>query len=548
MRMKDQILSLILTVLASSVCYFGGALQAQEAGGFAASASRTVNFPISCIRGVEPEFNRAIELLHSFEYPESERVFRLILDADPDCGMARWGVAMNRWHPLWALPSATDLATASAMLAQINISMLTEREAGYVAALKLFYTDTKSLSHQTRALSYRDRMAQVYEDNLNDPEAAVFYALSLLATADPTDKTYANQFKAAGLLNWVRNSQPHHPGVLHYIIHSYDYPGMAHLALDAATIYADVAPDSAHAQHMPSHIFTRLGLWDRSISSNHDSTASAAEYTERAQLPGHYDEGLHSIDYLMYALLQTARDDEARQLLDDLHAIGKANDQNFKVAYTYAAAPARYALERREWSEATRNRLLPEDFPWHEFAWARSIHHFARGIGAARSGRIDLASRELDQIREISTALPVTTLPYWREEVFVHHDALLSWIELAQGEVDTALALAEAAADREDAVDKHPVTPGEVLPARELFADMLLELGRHDEALDQYRLVLSGSPSRANALLGAGKAAAQLGIRSAALDYYRVLLNQSESGNQDRRGLREARQYVDGGD
>jgi len=531
--------------LALGVSIFGGALHAQES---VEGGSRTVEFSTSCHQSVEAEFSRAVELLHSFEYPESESVFRSVLSTDPDCGLARWGVAMNRWHPLWALPSEADLATGSEMLSQIDVAILTEREAGYVAALKLFYSDTQSQPHQARAIAYRERMAHVYKDNLNDPEAAVFYALSILSTADPTDKTYANQFKAAALLNWVRSSQPHHPGVLHYIIHSYDYPGMAHLALDAATIYSDVAPDSAHAQHMPSHIFTRLGLWDRSIYSNHDSTASAADYTNRAQLPGHYDEGLHSIDYLMYALLQAARDVEAKQLLEDLRALGRANVQNFKVAYTHAATPARYVLERRQWSEATQLRLLPEDFPWREFDWARSIHHFARGIGAARSGSVDLARTELDEILKIRAGLSDTTLPYWREEVFVHHDALLSWIELDQGNAEVALELAKAAADTEDAVDKHPVTPGEVLPARELFADMLLELGRHDEALEQFQIVLAGSPNRANALLGAARAAALAGNRDSARDYYEALLDQSKSGNQDRTGLQEAHQYVGASD
>jgi tetratricopeptide (TPR) repeat protein len=328
---------------------------------------------------------------------------------------------------------------------------------------------------------------------------------------------------------------------LHYLIHAYDYPGMAHLALPAATIYAGVAPDSAHAQHMPSHIFTRLGLWGRSISSNYDSTASAEDYTRRASLPGHYDEGLHSIDYLMYALLQTARDDEAAQLLSRLHGIGKAHVDNFKVAFTYASAPARYALERRQWAEAAQLTLLPMDFPWHEFEWARSIHHFARGIGAVRSGELDLARQELAVIEDIAAGLTDTVLPYWREEVLVHADAVSSWIAYAEGDTDTALRLAEAAADREGAVDKHPVTPGEVLPARELFADMLLELGRYAEALGQYRTVLAGSPNRTNAVIGAARASAGSGDASAAVQYYEAVIDQTSDGNPDREGLSEAR-------
>jgi len=535
---KDIVLVTLLS------CFSCGALVAQEAPVLTEGGSGSIDFQTSCSTAIRSDFNHAVALLHSFEYPESERVFRSILDADPDCGMARWGIAMNRWHPLWALPSQNALEVGAEALADIDLSGVTSREAGYISALQAFYANAETLAHQTRALAYQQRMAQVYEEDLDDPEAAVFYALSLLATADPTDKSYVNQFKAAGLLNWVREDQPHHPGVLHYIIHSFDYPGLAHLALGPATIYADVARDSAHAQHMPSHIFTRLGLWDRSISSNHDSTSSATEYTRRAQLSGHYDEGLHSIDYLMYALLQTARDVEAAQLLDELRAIGKANNQNFKVAYTYAASPARYALERRQWAEASETALLPNDFPWHEFGWARSIHHFARGIGAARSGQIDLARQELQEIHEIAAELPGDTLPYWREEVFVHADALSSWVALLNGDSETALELASAAAAREDSVDKHPVTPGEVLPARELFADMLLEVDRPSEALDQYQIVLEGSPNRANALLGAARAADQLDSRATAAKYYGQLLDQSKSSDTDRDSLREAREFV----
>ena len=540
--------TLLLPYLAANVVVLvlllPAVIQAQEQVAASSSESGLVDFSTSCDAAVTSDFNRATELLHSFEYPASEAVFRAILEVDPTCSMARWGVAMNMWHPLWALPGQDALEAGAAMLDGIDYSTVTAREAGFIDALALFYADNRAIAHRTRALAYQDRMAQVYMENLDDPEAAIFYALSLLATADPTDKGYGNQFKAAGLLNWVRESQPYHPGVLHSLIHSYDNPGLAHLALNAAMIYADVAPDSAHAQHMPSHIFTRLGMWDRSISSNHDSTASAAEYTERAQLPGHYDEGLHSIDYLMYALLQMARDAEAKQLLDDLRAIGKTNLDNFKVAFAYASSPARYALETRQWVEASQIELLPTDFPWEEFGWARSIHHFARGIGAARSGNLESANKERDTIREIAAALPDATLPYWREEVFVHEEAVSSWIALIEGDPEAALRLARTAADREDAVDKHPVTPGEVLPARELLADMLLQLERGGEALEHYQIVLIGSPNRANALLGAARAAAQSGDAVVAAAYYQTFLGQTESGNQSRDGVREARAYL----
>ena len=345
---------------------------------------------------------------------------------------------------------------------------------------------------------------------------------------------YSNQFRSAGLLNWVRESQPTHPGALHYIIHSYDFPGLAHLALSAAQEYATAAPDSAHAQHMPSHIFTRLGLWEQSLSSNHNSTRSAAEYTKRANLPGHYDEGLHSMDYLMYAMLQTARDEEAANLVRQLADISRTDTENFKVAYTYASSPARYVLERRAWSEAANLAVVRDDFAWQEFGFALSIHHFARGIGAARSGQIEGARVELARIKEIQALLPASTLTYWREQVQVHIDALNAWVLMSDGKMDAAIKSAKAAADLEDSVDKHPVTPGEVLPARELLADLLLEAGRYTSALVEYEAVLKNAPNRLNALVGAVEAAENSGRTGLAASFRRTIRTQVENGSGPR--------------
>ena len=497
-----------------------------------------VHFENSCKPVVQEQFDHAVTLLHSFEYTETIRRFDRIIEQDPGCAMAYWGVAMSIWHPLWAPPSEDDLRRGAAILDIAPLDHVTDREAGFINALKAFFSSTDTSSNRQRVLDYEARMSEVYRDNLDDPEAVVFYALAVRSTAQAHDKSYAQQFKAAALLNWLLITQPTHPGVLHYIIHSYDYPALAHLSLDAALTYADAAPDSAHAQHMPSHIFTRLGMWDRSLASNHDSTASAAEYTERAHLPGHYDEGLHSMDYLMYAMLQTARDEEARELLLKLRNISRTDTENFKVAYTYASSPARYALERREWQEASRLELIREaEFPWQEFDWARSIHYFARGIGAARSGQIANAHTELAKIVKIREELPDTLLPYWREEVQVHVDTVTSWILLAEGDEDGALRLAAIAADREDAVDKHPVTPGEVIPARELYADMLLETGQYAEALEQYQTVLAGSPKRLNALLGAADAARRANDNVLADQYGDIVREQTRFGNPDRAGL-----------
>ncbi len=525
-------------IIVSSLFVLAGILL--MAGRASAAESILVQFETSCAPEVKADFNQAVTLLHSFEYPESARIFREIIDRDQACAMARWGVAMSIWHPLWAPPSKAGLEKGTKLLEGTAGMDTTPRETAYIEALKAFYSSTDIRTNRDRARAYEAAMSHVYANNLDDPEAAVFYALAIRATAEPSDKTYAQQFKSVALLNWVKETQPHHPGVLHYLIHAYDAPGLAHLALGAAKTYAAAAPNSTHAHHMPSHIFTRLGLWEKSIASNHDSIRAAADYTRQANLSGYHGPGLHGMDYLMYAMLQTARDAEAQELLNELLNVGMTDTEDFAVAFAYASAPARYVLERRQWQEASELTLGPPHFQWQEFGWARAIHHFARGIGAARSGQLDKARAEWATLKRLQEALPGTTLLYWREEVQVEMDAVMSWISLAEGHTGEALRLASAAAEREDAVDKHPVTPGEILPARELYADMLLEVGDHAGALAQYRAVLETSPNRLNALLGAAKAATGTGDQKLAAEYYSVVREQTRSGNRERVGLGQA--------
>jgi len=521
------------TSLISMICLL--TISMADAASEPEASSSNLHFENSCSPAIQEQFRYGVTMLHSFEYPETSRVFSELIETEPGCAMAYWGAAMSLWHPLWAPPSAEDLLRGAALLAETELLETTDRERAYINALGTFFSDTNPDTHAARAQSYTDAMAHAYGDSYEtDPESAVFYALALLASAEPLDKTYCNQFKAAGLLNWVGESQPTHPGVLHYTIHSYDFPGLAHLALSAATVYAQAAPDSAHAQHMPSHIFTRLGLWEQSLSSNHDSTRSAAMYTERAHLPGQYDEGLHSMDYLMYAMLQMARDEEAAALLEDLAEIERTDSENFKVAYTYASSPARYALERREWAEAAELSLVRQDFAWENFGFAQSIYRFARGLGAARSDQIEQARQEIEAIRALQSAMPASTLTYWREQVQVHIDVVTAWVLLAEGDTGQALDLASTAADLEDSVDKHPVTPGEVLPARELYADMLLQTEAPERALMEYQTVLRHSPNRLNALLGASIAAESTGQSELAKRYREMIRIQVKNGSGPR--------------
>jgi len=521
----------ILYLMVGALASVSHAVFAEEA----ADSVRAVHFKNSCGEDIRDQFDYGITMLHSFEYPETTRVFGELIGQEPSCAMAYWGAAMSVWHPLWAPPSVADLRRGAELLTAAHELDASPRERAYLEALGVFFSDQDPASHVDRVNGYALAMSKVYHNNFeSDPESAIFYALALLAAADPRDKSYNNQFRSAGILNWVRESLPRHPGVLHYIIHSYDFPGLAHLALSAAEEYAKAAPNSAHAQHMPSHIFTRLGLWEQSLSSNHDSTRSAAEYTERANLPGHYDEGLHSMDYLMYAMLQTARDNEAAALLERLEDIDRTDTENFKAAYTYASSPARYVLERRAWEEAANLELVRENLAWQDFGFALSIHHFARGIGAARSGQLDRAREELATIKDIQTQMPAATLPYWREQVQVHIDAITAWVLVSEERTKEALASARSAADLEDAVDKHPVTPGEVLPARELLADMLLEVGDPSRALVEYEKVLDNAPKRLNALIGAFKAAELSGQPVLAATYRAAIQEQIRNGTGPR--------------
>ncbi|MDA1372669.1 MAG: hypothetical protein O2971_18190 [Proteobacteria bacterium] len=502
-----------------------------------AADSTQLHFQNTCRADVHAEFDSAVALLHSFEYPESTAAFNAIAEKDPDCAMAYWGLAMNIWHPLWARPSRQDLQNGASVLSRTESLSVSSREASYINALKSFFSSDDVATHVERAGMYEENMRQLYTANIDDPEAVIFYALALLTTADPADSTYAKSYQSASLLNWAKDSQPSHPGVLHYLIHAYDKPELAHLALEVAEHYAEAAPDSTHAQHMPSHIFTRLGLWEKALASNVDSTRSAEEFTHRANLPGHYDEGLHSLDYLMYAMLQSARDEEAADLLDKLSTIDNTDVDSFKVAYTYAATPARYVMERQQWQDASNLELLHPDFPWQEFQWAQSIHHFARGVGAARSNQLERAKSELSRIIAIRENLSSSIAPYFSEQVQIHIAHVDAWIQFGEGNSEDALQLSAQTADREDSVVKHPVAPSEVIPARELYADMLFESGMYAESLEQFQIVLSNYTNRLNALVGVARAAEELGNIELSEIYREFIRVQTLAGNQQRNSL-----------
>jgi hypothetical protein len=468
----------------------------------------TVAFSQSCDEKVRPDFNLATSLLHSFEYTEAEKVFAKVIDEDPECLMAYWGAAMCNFHPLWAPPGPDELQKGSKIIAlarSINKDK-TSRESDYLEAIATIYDQWNSLDHHTRVLKFEKASARITEKYPDDKEAAIFYALALDAAADPNDKSFQNQKKAGDILNAIFVNEPNHPGIAHYIIHNYDYPELAELALPAARKYASIAAASAHAQHMPSHIFTRLGLWDESIQSNIKSITAAQCYAQNLGVNGHWDEELHALDYLIYAYLQKAADDKALEQINYLKTIEEVFPQNFKGAYSFASMPARYALERKDWASASKLELEPAHFPWNKFLWEKANVNFGRLLGAVHINKLKDAKTELVQLQHIYAQLTNANDTYRANLVLIQVKTGEAWIKLEQGQKMQAIKLMTEAADMEDSTAKHPVTPGEILPARELLGDMYLEIGDFTNALKAYEADLSRHPNRFNGLYGAGLA------------------------------------------
>jgi len=508
-----------------------------------------VRFQVSCRPDVAPEFTRATALLHSFGYEESRRSFEAVAAKDPSCGMAYWGIAMTHYHQIWAPPTAAELAEGSAAAAKAReLSAKTDRERGYIAAVSAFYESADSRDHQARAAAYRDAMDALSKRFPDDHDATIFYALALLGTAPPSDATYANQKKAAAILNGLLPSEPEHPGIAHYMIHAFDYPALAQDALPAARAYAKIAPSSPHALHMPSHIFTRLGLWQESIASNVDSAASGRRLVALRQPGAASYETLHALDYLEYAYLQVGDDARAKRVLDETAASKTFDQGTFQAGFAVAAVPARWTLERRDWAAAAALEPPSASLDWEQFAYAPAVTEFARAIGAARSGDADRARQALGRIESIHARLAKSPVPGpydWASHVESLRLAAAAWVGWAEGRKDGALELARAAAELDEKTGKHPVTPGSMLPPRELLGDMLLEAGRPADALVAYDAALRDSPGRFNGLYGAARAAQLAGDSARARGLYAKLVAQCVA-DSPRPELAAARRYLDG--
>jgi Tetratricopeptide repeat len=505
-----------------------------------------VDFETSCSGKVKKDFNLAIALLHSFEYDEAEKVFAKIIYEEPGCAMAYWGVAMCNYHEVWpSPPTQAELEKGNKIISIAqSLPQKSKRETDYINAIALFYKDWNTTDHHTRSLNFGNAMEKIYRTYPDDKEAAIFYALSLDAVADPADKTFSNQRKAGAILNALYPGEPNHPGIVHYIIHTYDYPELAALALPAARKYASIAPSSAHAQHMPSHIFTRLGLWDECIQSNLASISSARCYAESAGIRGHWDEELHAMDYLVYAYLQKGENNLAKEQCDYLKTISEVYPADFKEAYAFAAIPARYALENKLWKDAAGLQLHPANFPWQNFPWQKAIIHFTRLLGFVHIGKLDSAKTELKNLNRIHDTLMAQKDPYKANQVQIQIKTSEAWIVWKEGKNNEALTLMNVAAGMEDKTEKSPVTPGEVLPAMELLGDMLLQMNKPGEALDAYEADLKKHPNRFNGLYGAGSAAERSNNFEKAKTYYQQLTGIANPGDSNRPELETARSFL----
>ena len=475
-----------------------------------------VHFPTSCNAQVQPVFERGLTLLHSFAYARAAKVFEEVSAKDPGCGMAQWGIAMSYFHTIWGPPTEDEFAAGrTAARKAATVGAPSDRERDYIAAIGAYYQGDE---HRARVVAYEKAMTGVAERNPADHEAAIFQALAILGVAynSPPDKTYARQKEAAKILNHLLAVEPQHPGIAHYMIHSFDYPELAELALPAARAYAGIAPSAPHALHMPSHIFTRLGMWKESIESNIASARTAQAWIARTHAGATAFDALHAMDYLEYAYLQTGQDEKAREIAEGAAKVTSFDVPQFAAGYALAAIPARHALERRAWKEAAALTAQPATFPWAKYPYAEAIVHFARAVGGARAGALDTARREVATLVGIQAALKGQKGFDWATQVEIQRRAAAGWLARAENKDAEALELMRSAAALEDSTDKHPVTPGSILPAREQLADLLSELGQPAAAFAEYEASLRSAPARLNSYDGAAQAAERAGKKQEA--------------------------------
>jgi tetratricopeptide (TPR) repeat protein len=523
MKKRSAIAVLILAVSVST-SGVGRAQQPREQLG-------KVDFSNSCSPAVQDQLQRSVAMLHSFRYGEGEKAFREVLAQDPSCAIATWGIAaLLMSNPLAGVGASKEGAErAQAAIDQgRKIGAKTPREQRYIDAVAAYYEDFANRPERTRQLNRAKAFQALAERYPEDDEAQIFAALYIAATQSQADQSYKAYLAAADVLEKQFAKHPDHPGVAHYLIHSYDAPPIAAKGLTAARRYAGIAPAAPHALHMPSHIFTRVGAWTESIETNARSAVAAKR-------EGDGDEQAHAMDYMVYAYLQLARDAEAQRVIEESSQLGRV--VRFAAPYAVAAMPARYAIERGDWAAATKLTPRPSAFPFTE-----ALTHFARGLGAARTGDAAMAEKEGLELARLRDALKTAKSEYWATEVELNRLGVAAWTALTQGKQDEALTLMRSAADLEDRNEKHIVTPGRILPARELLGDMLLQLKRPGEALKEFETVQTREPERFRSYYGAAQAAAQSGDKAKAKRYFAKLVE--VAGQSARPEISQARAFL----
>jgi len=497
-----------------------------------------VHFKVECNAEAQKEFDLAMAYYHSFAFGFMTAPLERVLKADPQCGMAHWARALASLNNPFARPVIVTphaLADGAAALDAARATGLkSEREHGYVEATAAFYRDHDKLNHRTRAQAFEaelEKLAQRYPD---DREAAILHALVLSANFDPTDKQYTNQLRAARILEPIFKAMPDHPGAAHYLIHSYDYPPIAKQGIDAARRYSKIAPDASHAQHMPSHIFTRVGWWRDSIESNRASAKSDAERGWNS---------MHAYDYMVYAHLQLNQDQAARAVMNEAFGLAKKPD-HVAAAYAYAAIPARLALERGDWAAAANLELTPaaaSGFPWQKYPFAEAVNAFARGVGAARMKDVAAAQAEVKRLQQLRDAMTALKSAYWADQIDINAEVVTGLAAIADGHNDEGVETLRKAAAREDATEKHAVTPGPIVPAREVLASVLLELGKPADALREYEAALTREPNRLRSTLGAAQAAERAGDAAKARAYNSKVAELTDAADAPRPEVVQAR-------
>ena len=554
--------------------FFGGALfPAVLIGGFTALSAETsgvpepgdlrtagtVDFPVSCTSAAQAEFIHGVALLHSFFYEEARRIFTDVAAKDPTCAMAQWGIAMTWWHPIWTPPTSDEMSAGKAAADKaMAMKAGTDRERRFITALNAYYNTPDSptsgqvgqschgpVGARDRVIAYEKAMRDLYDRYSDDFEAQTFYALAVLSVgyATPTETTLSKQLQAAVILEKLWKKNPNHPGVVHYLIHCYDYPAFAARGLAAARSYGSIAPWVPHALHMPSHIFTRLGMWEESIAANRSSADASRAYAAMRHREATEAEELHALDYMAYSYLQQAEDAKAKEIVDFAATVRKTNPElEFSAAYALAAIPSRYALERNAWSDAAALPVpaLPH---WSSFPFMEALIEYSHALGRAHTGDLEGARNAMDRMRQLRDATTDPKFDYFKRQLDQQMQAASAWVAYGEGKKEDAVDLLRRAADAEDILGKHPVSPGALVPAREQLGDLLLKLDRPKEAQREFEAALKIYPGRFRGLYGAAQAAEQVGEKAKANHYYAKLTEQTAKADGSRNELAHLREY-----